>query len=381
MKLAQQSSKHLLAFMQSNAFAKLRRFSSWQYLFALVLSVLLHFVLITGASWHLPVSDHEHDTIEVALVSQPVVEKPVLKPAAVKPKARDSTVAKPIVQTDAIAENKVVEQAISELGPDAKAKELESSVEPTVDANESSKVLSGDNTDSYPEGLNEATAWKPKNSFLEMEYEVFRGIGGMKIGITQLSFKSDADGNYQLRSETEAKGLAALILSDNLVQVSVGKLTDRGLQPAEFSYEFAHKSRQAKFDWQSALLTQQSNQEQTTVPLPAGTQDILSFMFQFMFVPPLKEMELNITNGRKLNHYSYAFEGEETINSKLGDIRALHISRTGQADAKDDLWLALDKLSTDTEYLPIKIRKTEKDGSVIEQILTRISTKPMSTSQ
>ena len=51
-----------------------------------------------------------------------------------------------------------------------------------------------------------------------------------------------------------------------------------------------------------------------------------------------------------------------------------HISRTGQEDAKDDLWLAIDKLATDKEYLPIKIRKTEKDGSVIEQIVTRINT-------
>ncbi|BCM23937.1 hypothetical protein ZMTM_01960 [Methyloradius palustris] len=349
--------------MLSNTFAKLRRFGSWRYVVALVLSVLLHFVLIAGASWHFPVSDTDDDTIEVALVPQQLVEKPAVKPVAVKPKAQSSKVPKPTPPTEAAPENKVADQ-VAVNAVDGITKQAE----PTEASDASTEALP-DQIAGQPEPLNEAAAWTPKSNFLEMEYDVFRGVGGMKIGVTRVNYKSGADGSYSLKSETEAKGLATLILSDNLVQVSEGLVTDKGLQPAEFSYQFARKSRQAKFDWQSALLTQQTNKEETTVPLPAGTQDILSFMFQFMFVPPLQEMELNITNGRKLNHYNYGFEGEETINSKLGDIRTLHISRTGQEDAKDDLWLAIDK-----EYLPIKIRKTEKDGSVIEQIVTRINT-------
>jgi len=355
--------------MLSNAFAKLIRYKldrlgSWRYLVALVLSVSLHFLLIAGASWHFPVSDTDDDTIEVALVPQQVAEKPAVKPVAVKPKATDNKASKPVPQREAAPENKVADQAAEIAGADTTTKQIESSIA----AGSSTEALP-DQTASQPEPLNETSARIPKSSFLEMEYDVFRGVGGMKIGITRVSYKSGDDGSYRLKSETEAKGLAALILSDNLIQVSEGLVTDKGLQPAEFSYQFARKSRQAKFDWQSALLTQQANKEETTVPLPAGTQDILSFMFQFMFVPPLQEMELNITNGRKLNHYSYSFDGEETITTKLGDIRTLHISRAGQEEAKDDLWLALDK-----EYLPIKIRKTEKDGSVIEQIVTRIDT-------
>jgi hypothetical protein len=369
MKLAQQSSKPLPAFMLSNAFAKLRRFGSWRYVVALVLSVLLHFFLIAGASWHFPVADtNDDDTLEVALVPLQTAEKPALKPVAVKPKASDNKVPKPAPQIEAAPENKVLDHAVVN-AVDTTTKQAESTA-----VSDASTQASPEEIASQPEPLNETSAWIPKSSFLEMEYDVFRGIGGMKIGITRINYKSGADGSYHLRSETEAKGLAALILSDNLVQVSEGLVTDKGLQPAEFSYQFARKSRQAKFDWSSALLTQQTNKEETTVPLPAGTQDILSFMFQFMFVAPLQQMQLNITNGKKLNHYSYGFEGEETISSKLGDIRTLHISRTGQEDAKDDLWLALDKLSTDNEYLPIKIRKTEKDGSVIEQIVTRINT-------
>jgi len=350
--------------MPSNVFAKLRRFSSWRYVFALILSVLLHFLLIAGASWHFPVSDSDDDTIEVALVPQQVAEKPAVKPVAVKPK-----VSKSAPQIDAVPESKMVDPEAVDAGADITTKQSESGAA----TNASTEVLP-DEIASQPELLNEVPAWMPKSSSLEIEYDVFRGIGGMKIGITRVNYKSGADGSYLLRSETEAKGLAALILSDNLVQVSEGLVTEKGLQPAEFSYQFAHKSRLAKFDWQSALLTQQANKEETTVPLPTGTQDILSFMFQFMFAPPLQEMELNITNGRKLNHYSYGFEGEETITSKLGDIHTLHISRAGQEDAKDDLWLALDKLGTDKKYLPIKIRKTEKDGSVVEQIVTRINT-------
>src|SRR5450830_1320911 len=128
MKLAQQSSKPLPAFMLSNVFAKLRgyrlgRFGSWRYVVALVLSVLLHFVLIAGASWHFPVSDTDDDTIEVALVPQRVVEKPAVKPVAVKPKASDNKLSKPSPQLEAAPENKVADQVAVITGADTTTKQ------------------------------------------------------------------------------------------------------------------------------------------------------------------------------------------------------------------------------------------------------------------
>jgi hypothetical protein len=89
-----------------------------------------------------------------------------------------------------------------------------------------------------------------------------------------------------------------------------------------------------------------------------------------MFVPPLTQMEVSMTNGKKLSHYVYTFEGEESVNTKLGDLRSLHIAKSkGESEEKTELWLAIDY-----HYLPIKIRMTEKGGKLYEQTVTRLST-------
>jgi len=101
-----------------------------------------------------------------------------------------------------------------------------------------------------------------------------------------------------------------------------------------------------------------------------GTQDLLSFMYQFMFVPPLQTMQLSITNGRKLGVYDYSFEGEEIIATKMGNLNTIHILRSAdEGDEKTELWLALDY-----QYVPVKIRKTEKEGKVYELLVTSLKT-------
>jgi hypothetical protein len=179
-------------------------------------------------------------------------------------------------------------------------------------------------------------------------------------------------GSYILKSEAEAKGLLALFLG-RLKQQSEGAVTDQGLKPYRYSYQYGKsedKLQRADFDWRAGKLTLQYDKKTKVQPLTEGTQDLLSFMYQFMFVPPLAQMELSITNGKKLDSYRYAFEGEETLSTKMGDLHTLHISRTrGDSDDKTELWLA-----TDYYNLPVKVRQTEKDGGVIEQIAIRIST-------
>jgi len=89
-----------------------------------------------------------------------------------------------------------------------------------------------------------------------------------------------------------------------------------------------------------------------------------------MFEPPLVKVRLAVTNGKKLSQYTYSFEGESTLSTKIGDMRTLHIAKSsGEGEEKTELWLA-----PDYHYLPVKIRKTEKDGKLYEQIVTRLST-------
>jgi len=208
----------------------------------------------------------------------------------------------------------------------------------------------------------------PLPSHIEIEYRILRK-GGI-AGVERHSYLVGADGRYSLTSTAQPKGLLALALSD-LLQKSEGKVTAQGLKPETFLYQYGKnpdKAQKASFDWESGKLLLETGSRRQEVALAEGAQDLMSFMYQFMFVPPLQEMQLAITNGKRLKTYAYGFDGEEVLDTAFGKVRCLHIARSsGDGEEKTDLWLA-----ADYHYLPIKLSKTEKDGTVMERIATRL---------
>lgn len=201
-----------------------------------------------------------------------------------------------------------------------------------------------------------------------IEYQILRK-GGV-AGVEHHRYEAKADGSYVLTSLAEAKGLLALALSD-LVQRSEGQVTPQGLRPMSYLYQYGKnvdKAQKASFDWSSGQLTMETGSRRQTVALQDGTQDLMSFLYQFMFVPPLQDLQLAVTNGKKLKVYNYGFEGEETLTTRMGSLRTLHIGKSGSdGEEKTEIWLAADH-----HYLPVKISKTEKDGTVTERIATHL---------
>jgi hypothetical protein len=206
---------------------------------------------------------------------------------------------------------------------------------------------------------------------IDMMFDVLRNG---KIGEAEVHFKRNTEGKYQLTSERRATGIAAAFVKAKDIENSEGLIKSNGLNPITFTHQFGKdgkKIHHADFNWSATKLKLQANDGSSEVNLPNGTQDMLSFMYQFMFVPPLTEMQITITNGRKLNQYTYRFEGEEEINTGLGKIKTLHIAKNSdEGEDKLELWLAIDY-----HYLPIKIRKIDKDNKVYEQIISTLEAK------
>lgn len=205
-------------------------------------------------------------------------------------------------------------------------------------------------------------------SHVEIEFEVIRK-GGV-AAVEKQTFVAREDGTYRLESLARPKGLLALALSE-LRQSSEGRVTAAGLRPERYRYQYgddAARSRLASFDWESGTLLLEYGKRRKTAPLQSGAQDLLSFMYQFMYVPPLQEMQLAITNGRHFRSYAYVFEGEQTLETKAGALQCYKISRN---DLNDDealeLWLAAER-----HFLPVRIRMTDEDGVVTDRIVTRL---------
>ncbi len=352
-----------------------RNTAMWRVAVALMLSLLLHFIVLGFIHIDLSVFKPEQDFVEVRFAHlvkppPPIAEipkeakpapapleapLPEIKPPEPVPEAQSSAMVLPDASPQPELESEELPQKLSELEAPEPVEEIKP--EPVM-------------TDITSEGNPLDPDVRPFDD-VETDFDILRGIDGYKVGQTKIRYQA-RDGGYLLISESEAKGFASLFLSGKLIQRSEGRVTERGLQPQEFLYQYGKsgKKQRALFDWDTRRLTLETDKGAQKGRLPKDTQDLMSFMYQFMFVPPLQEMQLNITNGKRLKAYGYSFVGEVDLSTKLGVVRAMHLENINDdGDEKNEIWLAVDY-----RFLPVKIRKTEKDGSVIEQVMTNINT-------
>ena len=90
------------------------------------------------------------------------------------------------------------------------------------------------------------------------------------------------DGAYRISSDAETGGIVELFRPQRLRYVSQGQVTREGLRPESFLVSRTRRGQneasQARFDWGAGSLAYGPAREQKNVPLPTGTQDILSFL-------------------------------------------------------------------------------------------------------
>ena len=361
---------------------------------AFCVSVLLHFFLVGNFYKLLPDHKPALHTIEARLQ----LPKPLVKPAPVLPDEALPDVAPPI--TKKIAKTKRVEapepikEPVKKTEPAQEPAPLE---EPLANENSAQSAESPQNLsephasagksddidqpitapEAAPIELEDENAALNENAYqyAETTFNVSTKIGGSPEGLASMTYNLLDGVHYQINSVARARGLAALVLSE-LVQTSEGVLTKSGLQPNKFTYNYgdkASKSRLATFDWQTKTVSMQTAKGLQTDDLPMDAQDLLSFMYQFMFVPPLEKMHINIVNGKSLRTYDYSFEGEETTSLPIGAVKTVHIQHSN-ADTEDkiDLWLAVDY-----QYLPVKIVKVDKNGKIYEFTAINLKTIPV----
>lgn len=200
--------------------------------------------------------------------------------------------------------------------------------------------------------------------------------GANGIGVAKAEYRWERNGRrYSLQSTTEPTGVIALFASQKLQQTSIGVITDSGLQPEAFVIQRGTtRTDSALFDWTEQSLQLVSSEKIETVPLPQGTQDIMSVLFQFVFDPPGgNEAQFTVVTGRKLETYGFQVIGEEMLDLGIGHVKALHLRRP-KTDTDDgmDCWLDVNRL-----YLPVKIvSQQRRDSRPIELIAREILVPP-----
>lgn len=204
-------------------------------------------------------------------------------------------------------------------------------------------------------------------------YLLTMGPDQTPVGRTVQTWEFEGE-QYTLGSQSESTGLVELFRPTRYYYLSRGTVSDRGLRPERFVASVKRGSRSeeslAAFNWNEGQVRLGRMPQQETVALPAGSQDIISFMYQLALVPPAPgRITMPFTRGQQLEIASFEVMPAETIDTPLGRLRAVPIVQVRETGHESlAVWLA-------TEYrnLPIRIRFYNRDGELSgEQLVNAI---------
>lgn len=208
---------------------------------------------------------------------------------------------------------------------------------------------------------------------MSLVYDLYRN--GQKLGQVTDTFTRNGN-RYTLVSETRATGPLKLLWPGNIRLESTGEVTRTGLRPTQFRHarsDAPQKLATARLDWKQGVIAWQYKGESWQQNgLQAGTQDQLSQVYQFMFVPRLpKELTQQVVSGKKVNDYRYSRRDGGSIQVPAGQFATQAFERIrGPGDDKDiTVWVAPAR-----NNLPVQIRVTE-DGVTMEQRLASYTRK------
>jgi len=201
---------------------------------------------------------------------------------------------------------------------------------------------------------------------VEIEYEVLRNGSTMAQVVERLEH---GNGVYRLSETWRGRGVYALL--GRARRSSEGSLAADGPRPHEYIDERSGRDTQrVSFDWNTGTITRRYKGATRTEPVPADTQDRLSFLFALTLLAPKEQpISFHVADGRGMSHHTYKPKGREKLATPAGEFETLKLSRRNEGSGDVvDVWLAANR-----GFLPVRIVVLEKDGTRYEHVATRIS--------
>ena len=208
---------------------------------------------------------------------------------------------------------------------------------------------------------------------MRAEYEVTSA--GVRIGRVLDTYIRKGD-TYSIHSVTRAEGPLKLFLDDSVTLASSGRIVGGNLRPLQFTRQGGKDSSRdvrATFDWERGILHSRYKGEQKQIALPPATQDRISLLYQLMNVKAGNgSMTVPMSNGRKVEVYTYRIVNEPRITTPAGQFDTLHLERvnTNPRDNKAEVWLAKERFN-----FPVRVVFDDPNGLRLEQNLVALETR------
>ena len=210
------------------------------------------------------------------------------------------------------------------------------------------------------------SAQGPGQVRVEIEYDLKRNGKTVAEIVERLEH---GNGVYHLTETWKGKGVYALL--GRAKRMSAGTLGADGPRPNEYTDERSGRDTQRVwFDWKANTITRRYKGPPRTEPVPADTQDRLSFLLALSFRSQKGEpISFHVADGRGMSRHTYKPDGRERLAIPAGQFETLKVVRRNEGSGEvAEIWLAASR-----SYLPVRILVTENDGTRYEHVATRIS--------
>lgn len=209
---------------------------------------------------------------------------------------------------------------------------------------------------------------------MDAVYDLYRN--GQKMGSVTDQFTRTGK-RYQIVSETHATGSLKMLWPGSIRLESKGEVLSTGLRPRSFIHSRSDKPKknaQAVLNWAKRTIRfQHKGEERHETGLRDNTQDSLSQLYQFTFLPRLPtHYSLDVVSGKNRNDYRYTQRDGGILDVPAGKFAVREFSRIMSPD--DDkaitVWVAPAR-----KNFPVQVRIVE-DGVTLEQRLVQLTIKP-----
>lgn len=186
------------------------------------------------------------------------------------------------------------------------------------------------------------------------------------VARTSVSLTATGDNRWLYRSDSEPTGWLASMLGIAISQQSEWTWHD-GIKTLIYRYDRSGKEKHVHmvFDWQQMKVTNTINGDPWQMQIPDTTQDKLGITLALMTHLTQSETDTSfpVADGGRLKTYDYKILGKQLLDTALGKINTIKVSRNkrGRSKAKEAiLWLA-----PALGYLLVRMEKPDKDGEMV----------------
>lgn len=187
-------------------------------------------------------------------------------------------------------------------------------------------------------------------------------------GKMDLSLSDAGNGRYRMQYEVKA------VLGTVQAQAN-GEFSNNEIRPVSYEQTVTSLKKshtQLTFNWGANTVRAVEDGEQKILPLSGRAVDPLSLHLLVMWdlQQGQKPRQYTLINGTKLRTYNVSLEGEETLKTRLGNLRTLRVTST--RDNKDNDRITTFWLAPELGYLPVQVVHQNKGKETLRMLLEEV---------